>query len=522
MATIFVKKDGSGNATTIQEGIQVAQIGDIVEVEAGTFDENIDLWKGITLKGAGKDQTIITTTLRAAITSRSFVLTLNSPVITLTQAMIDSGATTSDYQVGRIVTATGIPANTRIISKTPTTLTLSANITTASTNRAVAMALQNDAGIRVRGTNGIVRDLKVIGFDHPTNPGVEYAALMFRPSGLGSAAAYGWEVFNCEVVANGEYAILAESNAAIGNLNIHDNIISGKTFVGDNPAVGNQFTVWNVPRQLVVLQGVNTGSNIFSNNTITGTTGGLTIDGVPSYNTAVTIDPVGAVVSGNTFNTVSGTGYALRVRGLSASTTENVTLGESAGYYILPNHSVGVLITVGTMIANSSKYWVCTQEHTSSATNAPLGVDGSQFWSEITLEQVNASGIYGVGLEEIGSNVGGGDPLVAFSQSASGESISISFAKNTLKAIPSVGSDPVFGVESNWNIVGLVYKKDSKRMTSGFKAPFDQTNSMKLKSALPGETFTFHKVIISKADRTLKVVNRSEIENASMFDITLK
>ena len=59
-------------------------------------------------------------------------------------------------------------------------------------------------------------------------------------------------------------------------------------------------------------------------------------------------------------------------------------------------------------------------------------------------------------------------------------------------------------------------------MTSGFKGDFEGTNQMKLKSGLSGEVFQLHKFIISKADRTLKVVKRSEITGASSFDITLK
>jgi hypothetical protein len=329
MATIYVKKDGSGNALTIQQGIQLAALGDTVEIEAGTFDENIDLWKGVTLKGAGIGSTIITTTLRTAPTALAFVFVSGQTTLNLTQTAINSGATTTNYQVGRIVTASGIPSNTRIVSKTSTSLTLSAAAASAATSRTIAMAVQNDAGLRVRGTAGVVRDLKVVGFDHPTNPAVEYSAIYFRNAGLGSSAANGWEVFNCEFEANGEYALLCDSTSAIGNLNIHDCRISGKTFVGEYPAIGNQYSVWNVPRQLVTIQPVNVNV-IFQNNQITGITGGLTIDGIPSYNMAVTIDAVGAIVSGNTIDTDSGTGYALRVRGLNAQVSDNNSIGDSA------------------------------------------------------------------------------------------------------------------------------------------------------------------------------------------------
>jgi hypothetical protein len=523
MATIYVKKDGSGDALTIQQGIQLAQISDVVEIEAGVFDENIDLFKGITLKGSGINSTIITGAVRTAITARPFVFISGQFTLNLTQAAIDSGITTADYEIGRILTASGIPTNTRLVSKTPTSITLSAAVTSAATSRTVSMALQNDASMRVRGTNGVIKDLKVVGFDHP-NPAAEYAAIYLRNTGLGSAAANNWEIFNCEFQANGEYSLLTDFAAGVGNLNIHDCKFSGKTFVGDNPATGNQYSVFNVPRQLVTIQGVNVNVT-FQNNQITGITGGLTIDGVPSYNTAVTIDPVGAIVSGNTIDTDSGTtGYALRCRGLNAEVNNNTATGTSAGYYILPNHSVGVLISTGTMISNSSKYWICIQEHTSSATNAPTGAEGASYWSEITLEQVNASEEYGIGLAVIGSNGNVSEVLIIVSQESAGQPIKTTMSKSLVKAISKVAEDVVFSDESNWKLVSFIFKKDTsaQRLVSAFR-DFDAEKTIKLKSGMAsGDQFELHKIIISKPDRTLLVMKRNEIEDAESFDFVLK
>lgn len=521
MATIYVKKDGSGDALTIQQGIQLAALGDIVEVEAGTFDENIDLWKGITLKGAGLSQTIVTGAVRTAPTARAFIFVTGQTTLNLTQAMIDSGVTTADYQVGRILTASGIPANTRLVSKTPTSITLSAAVTSAAASRTIAMGLQNDATIRVRGTNGAIRNIKFVGFDHP-NPATEYAAIYLRNTALGSAAANGWEIFENEFEANGEYAILTDFAAGVGNLNFHDNIVSGKTFVGDNPAIGNQFSVWNVPRQLITIQGVNVNVT-FQNNQITGITGGLTIDGTPSYNTAVTVDPVGSVITGNTIDTDSGYGYGLRARGLNSTVEDNFNLGTTAGYYILPNHAVGVLIPVGTMISNSSKYWVCILEHTSSATNAPSGVDGALHWSEITLQQVNESGSYGVGVQVIDSNTNELASLVEFIQENAGDPIQLSYDAAMLKTIPSVSGDPTFSNEANWYLVGYIFKHtaSSKRLYVGIKNQLT-SKLMKVRQGLSGEIYELDKVILSTSDRTLLAVQRSEIEDVSNYDITLK
>jgi hypothetical protein len=522
MATIYVKKDGTGDALTIQQGIQLAVAGDIVDIEAGTFDENIDLWKGITLKGAGVNQTIITTFLRTVITARPFIFVTGQTTLSLTQAAIDSGITTADYEVGRILTASGIPTNTRLVSKTPTSITLSAAVTSASASRTIAQAVQNDGGMRVRGVNGVIKDLKLIGFDHPTNPAVEYSALYLRNAGLGSAAANGWEIFNCEFQANGEYAILSDSTTAIANINIHDCLISGKTFVGDFPATGNQFSVWNVPRQLITIQGPNINVT-FQNNTITGVTGGLTIEGTPSFNTAVTIDPVGAVVTGNTIDTESGYGYGLRVRGLNAQVENNFNIGDSAGYYVLPNHSVGALITVGTMIFNSSKYWICIQDHTSATTNAPTGVDGALFWSEITIEQVNESGVYGVGVEVLSSNLDVLPALITLAQENANDPVQLEYDPEMLSAISKVSSHPIFSEQENWHLVGFIFKhtQSSKRLYVGLKNQFT-AKAIKLRTSISGETYELDKVIIANPERVFLAIQKSEIENASNYDITLK
>jgi hypothetical protein len=467
MSILYVKKDGSGNSTTIQGAIQAAQVGDTVEIEAGTFDENIDLWKGITLKGAGMSQTIITGSVRSAITSKTFTWSLGSTTLT-----ISAGNNTDQYEIGRIVSATGIPANSRLVSKTSTTLTISAATTQAvTTARAVAMALQNDASMRVRGTNGVIRDMKVVGFDHP-NPAVEYAAIYFRNTGLGSVAAFGWEMLNCEVEANGEYGLLTDYAAGVGSLNIHDCKFSGKSFAGSNPATGNQFSVFNVPRQLVTVQSVNAGSNFFVNNQIIGSTGGLTVDGVASFNTAVTFDPANSVVTGNVVNGTHGYGYALRCRG-AGSTVEN-----NKNYSLPSNPNAGFLI-------------------------GPTGAQTSAL--------------------NIGTNLSILALLVTSSQSAPNQPVAVSLEKNQLKSISKVSQDAEFSDDSSWVLVSCIFKHDgsSKRLVSGFRDLSSQ-KEMKLRSnMLNGEKYDLHKIIISKQDRELMVLNRSDIEDASTFDITI-
>jgi hypothetical protein len=583
MATIYVKKDGSGNALTIQEGILLAQSGDTVEIEAALFEENVDMYKsGITLQGAGKNSTEIRGIQEISVSKTA------TWVVGSTTLSVPGG--TSGLMVGRFLSsASGLAASTRITSVSPTSITISAATTAARTNQAVVMPAVPSAVV-VRGANHKVKDLKITAPQALESRCLaDNAAIFFRTAGNGEVPASGYTLEDCIIEARGESAIMTDASNFVGGGIIRRNTIQGQTFVGASaaqvpafgtmtksgtvlsartirfsdmsgitaPHAGNpqgseitpglrvasisgdivtvtvnipdavgtsrsfsfgnvQFNFPNVPRQLILIQGVNTASQ-FLNNTVSGSTG----SGI-CFNTVATIDPVGSTIIGNSFNTVSDLGFVVRARGLNSVVQNNVSTGTSTGFYILPNYAANVAITVGTMVLSSGRFFRCIQAHTSSASNAPTVAGGASFWSEVTLEQVNASGVYGAGLMIVGTNTNVVEYLLSKSQANAGDLVEISFSKSMLKQISSVANDPAFSNEANWNLVGIVYKKESKRMTSAFKGEFDGTNQMKLKSGLSGEVFQLHKFIISKADRTLKVVKRSEITNASSFDITLK
>jgi hypothetical protein len=322
--------------------------------------------------------------------------------------------------------------------------------------------------MRVRGTNGIIRDMKVVGFDHP-NAATEYSAIYFRNTGLGSAAAFGWEVFNCEFEANGEYGFLTDYASGVGSLNVHDCKFTGKTFIGSNPASGNQFSVWNVPRQLVTIQSVNTGVIKFENNEVMGVTGGLTVDGVPSFNTAITIDPANAIVSGNIINGTHGYGYALRVRGAGATVENN------KNYSLPSNPNAGFLI--GT-------------------------VSGMNMGSNGSITAV----------------------LITTSQSSAGQPMVVSVEKMQLKAVPKLAESSEFIDDSSWKLVSCVFKKEnsSKRLVSSSR-DLSVPKNTNIKSGMnSGDKFELHKIIISKEGRVLFVLKREDIEDASVFDFILK
>ena len=600
MATLLVRKDGSGTHTTIQSAIMDAIDGDIIDIEAGTFDENVDLYKAITLKGAGKTATIIQGASRSNVVKSSTwalgVTTLNF-------------ADTTGFEKGRVISGTGIAVNTRIVEVYPTSITISLPTSAArSTATSVTMAASNDGTIRLRGTNPIVKDLKVIGFN-ASSVVDEIGAVTFPIAGAGSAACTGFLIENCEIEAAGEYAILGRSGS-LGNGTITNCSIVGQTFVGPQPAQitvfgsfvyssevlsplslqqvkipvaylgnivvgssvtgtgvptsttvsaidavngiltlnkamtsgagtfvsltynsvagGTQFTVPNCPRQLVTFQSNNLPIT-FTNNEIKGSTGG----GI-TYNTAITIDAPGSVITGNVIQGIHGAGtlnqgipgtgnaYALRVRGYStvANNTNKTYSADkyNLNYYILPNWLTNTTYQVGAIVLAGGKYWRALQTHLSTSTP----VAGAN-WEEITLTQVNESSVAGVADADVGSNVTVLSGMVTPSQPVPGGPIDVVMKAEDVVAISKVATDPVFSNQANWNLVTYVYKKvgGTQRLVTSFR-DFNANKSMKLKAGMnPGDNFQLVKMIIAKADRTLLVLKRADIPDVEAYDFVL-
>lgn len=458
MATLYVRKNGSGTHTEIQAAIYDAAAGDVIDIEAGTFNENLDLYKGVTLQGAGRELSIIQGSQETSVV-RTFTCTLNSTTLTMAGG-------TAGLKKGRLITGSGIPANARIVSVSPTSITISAPTTAARTTATNASQTAIEATIRVRGSGGIIKGLKVIGFDSPSAAS-EMAAVFYRNTGAGSNAATNQILEDSWLVADGEYAILTDAIANVQNLTIRNNKITGKTFVGQYPGTGNQFSVPNVPRQLVVVQSANLNVS-FTGNTIEGITGGVLADGITvSFNTACTVDPVGAVIQNNVVKGVHGYGYGIRARGANAVVQNNTV------------HSYGMFSSNGFLISGSGA--------TNSQNNNILV------------------------------------PLVAASQTTSGAPVSVGMSKPLVKEISKVSSSASFSDDSTWNLVTFVFKKQgsSRRLVSSFKNT-TQSKSMTIRSGMAsGDKFELVKIIISKADRSLLVVKRSEINEVQNFDFTL-
>lgn len=165
-----------------------------------------------------------------------------------------------------------------------------------------------DAGISDVEVSGFT----IVGFDN-NNPAVENAAILIKSQNV--------KVHNNEIVAKGDLGLLTVYGKFANVLDIKDNIFSGKTFVGDNPSVGNQFEVPNVARALVFFNGGSPGNRIFyldfSDNQITGTAGTSA-----GGNLLVNVDAQGGKITGNTFAGSTGGSIpraALRLRGYSLS-----------------------------------------------------------------------------------------------------------------------------------------------------------------------------------------------------------
>ncbi len=220
------------------------------------------------------------------------------------------------------------------------------------------------------------------------SPGIESATVYFQ--GNHSNA----QVRDNEIVAAGDEGLLTEFGATISGFVISNNLFSGQTFTGANPGgngFGDQFTQPNRPRQLVVMGGGsgggNTSNTTFTNNQITGVAGGCNTSGQEQGNNLVTIDSVGATITGNNFaGTTSRFATSFRARGpattISGNTFSSAGLFASCATPVVPVATGHIFMdSIGSTVdavaaANTFDRGVYLS---GSTTNATLGVSVAAF-----------------------------------------------------------------------------------------------------------------------------------------------
>ncbi|MCK6555063.1 hypothetical protein L6Q96_10860 [Candidatus Binatia bacterium] len=204
---------------------------------------------------------------------------------------------------------------------------------TGITNGALG-TIRITAGVNGVQIGDIGQGFTIVGIDNPS-PGLESAAVYFQGNHAGAV------VSDNEIVAAGDAGLMTEYGATISSFVISGNTFSGQTFTGANPAgcgFGSQWTLANVPRQLVVISGGSGGGShsgiTFTGNVVSGTAGGCSSSGIgvggctavgqEQGNTLVTIDASGATISGNTFSgTTARSATSFRARGPSTTVSGN-------------------------------------------------------------------------------------------------------------------------------------------------------------------------------------------------------
>jgi len=493
-----------------------------------------------------------------------------------TAVSITSGSSTivlpnvTSVAVGQKVEGVGVNATITALNSTTRTITLSSPVTQSGTNVVLNFKLvRSNTSISqvtnvgsvpstvgfTQSSNGmIIRNLKAIGFDGSI--GQEGAAL-----GFSNSSGSGYQNFlieNCEFVADGDSAVMSGGSTVSTGGTIRNCIFSGKTFVGNEPADVPSFSSFTAAATIVsigsmsVFRVENTrGLIVGSSMTSTAWSGQGQVQSISGNN--VTINKV-----------ISGT-----VGQQIAFTVVNVA-------YSVPNVARN-LVYIGTNTTppnNNTSNFTFKDNLITGRTGAVISANGgkSMFNSAVTIESFG-------GLVEgniIDGNIGAGDPnplmanyaircrqanivvrnnsniitggrknsgflvsgagstsqnnttvdatLVKSNQPVAGQPITVEMSKDVIKSISKVSTSPIFSNEANWHLVTFIFQKQgsSKRLVCSFRDFMAQKN-MKLRvGMLTGDVFQLHKVVISKADRTLLVIKRSEIDSASSYDITLK
>lgn len=330
MATLTVRKNGTGQYTQINDAILDAVFGDVIDIGPGTYLENVDLYKGVTLQGAGKDQTFI----QGKLTGDTFTgtRTLGSKFIT--------GISALDLEkliAGRTISGTGITAGTRInnidleSAEIELTLPATSSGTTALTQVAipqgsilakqqtesmsVSYVADSDAafslytlsrapiyGLRV-GDKLIVgaNERTIVEITSSTTGKLSGTPLATGTSTLAYQAGYwtvkdlcvlgydgatpsdagaffisspsaggfkqtNWLIDNCRIVAAGDHGLVTSGNLSSDGGTVQNCLFEGKTYINDEPADVPAFSTFTKTGTLVSATSTSYGVQFDSSN----------------------------------------------------------------------------------------------------------------------------------------------------------------------------------------------------------------------------------------------------------------
>ena len=546
MAIFNVRKNGSGTHTDITSAYMAASSGDTIDIGEGTWSESIEVFKNnLTFVGASKETTIIQGIPFLAVQSSASVCSWTSGNNYFTVSGVAAlPAFTVGMSVSESTSGANSPSGAQItsIDVANRKIYINKNFTTTLSNRIIKHWGRVGA-IELRASGFTMSKIKVM--DDSSSQVDGNASAIYIGASVGNQGASkvtgtsstGFSISDCEFVAVGDYAMLSDNNAAVGNGTVTNCLFSGKTFSGVNSVAG-------AVRQGVVFQSANLPIT-FTNNSLDMVCGGMTTANAYSGNQVATIDAYGSTVTGNSLKgraiNPSGVyfnlaGLALRMRGGNATVSNNSIQGSGGfttyGFLILPTYTnlSGKTIPVDEVVIVSNRYFKCTQAHLYASDKHPVtGASSAAHWNELTgdASQINALLIANGKANyqaNSGTNITITRLLIAAAQASANSFITSEMGKDALKSISKVSSDAVFSNEANWRMVNFVFKHNSssRRLVSSFRSNFDSSKKTKLKTNMKiGDGFQLHKIIISKSDRSHLVVKRSEIADASGFDFNL-
>lgn len=514
----------------------------------------------------------------APVTALSVSSNLLSPSTVVTPTLIDAlvaGSSTvvlpntTSVAVGHKVEGVGVNATITAWNSTTRVITLSSPITQTGSNVLLSFRLprtgvtitqvQNPsnssgpASIMIAGSSdGIeIKNLKAVGFDGVV--GQEASAIFFT---AGTAPGHkNFVIDNCEFTADGDSAVMCGSNPFLDNGTFQNCVFNGKTFVGAEPADVPSFSTYVTQG---VVQSIGASTSVIRFSDMRGIIVGRSFTS-PSFSGSASI----SAINGNdvTFN---------KVTPFTVGQTLDCTFTLTA--YSVPNCARNLVYIGQNTTPNNTTNIKFLNNFVSGQTGAVISATGSKnmFNSAVTIESAGGlvegnifDGNFGAGDNTLMSNfclrarqtgivvqnniskISGGRKdngflvllgtsinnivldrlLIELSQLTAQQKIEFQIEKGMLKSISKVANDAVFSNEENWKLVSIIYKHNNsaKRLVCSFRSTFDYLKQVKLKAGMnSGDKFELHKIIISKPDRTLLVLKRSEIDDSSTFDFILQ